>query len=237
MKEIKIKEIFDKHYSSLGEFVEKKFIKKAKQTFNEIYNTPLPESVKIAGTILQTCNIRYGDFLEEIINLFLQENGFILKQSESSKTLNYDLFFETDNELYVGEIKIRDNHDSSKKVGQIDNLIIKTKKQKELNNKKKVISIIYFIDPSENKNSSYYRERLQSEKDNNNFDDFEIFFGDDLFEKFQLKKEWDLMKYFIKELNIKVKKNNGIYKIISNYIKDLEIDDPVIKNKLLNHFE
>ena len=138
MDKKRIKEIFDKHFSKLGEYFDEKVIQNKDKLFNDFYRIPLTIKDLISGTIFNTCNIRYGDFLEEIINEFLMENGVNISLVDKKKG-NYDLLFKIDDILYVGEIKIRDNHDSTKKQGQISNLIEKASLQKEKNPNIKVI--------------------------------------------------------------------------------------------------
>ncbi|QBF34849.1 hypothetical protein EG856_02920 [Mycoplasmopsis phocirhinis] len=76
MDKDKIKQIFEKHYQSLALNLSKKIDSSKNDikldNFNQtsLYRTPLIDSDFIGGSIFNTCNIRYGDFLEEIINLF-----------------------------------------------------------------------------------------------------------------------------------------------------------------------
>jgi hypothetical protein len=55
---------------------------------------------------------------------------------------------------------VRDDHDSSKKTGQVDNFEKKLRKLKSEYGSN-LIGIMYFIDPSLSKNRNYYRGRLQ----------------------------------------------------------------------------
>ncbi|MGL5732517.1 MAG: hypothetical protein ACRCXE_00365 [Metamycoplasmataceae bacterium] len=205
-----IKAIFDKHFDSLDKYLVDKVIKKYSETFNITYNVPLPVKTKIEGTILQTCNIRYGDFLEDVINIFLEKNYIII--NKESKNKNYDLLFEDSGVIYVGEIKIRDNHDSTKKRGQLENLTKKVKEQKTKNLNKKIVALFYFIDPNQRKNGSWYSNELQNLKNDKLVDDFIICYGDDLYIKFNLKEEWEKIVEMINSINEEYIKNNYIIK-------------------------
>ena len=219
MDKKRIKEIFDKHFSKLGEYFDEKVIQNKDKLFNDFYRIPLTIKDLISGTIFNTCNIRYGDFLEEIINEFLMENGVNISLVDKKKG-NYDLLFKIDDILYVGEIKIRDNHDSTKKQGQISNLIEKASLQKEKNPNIKVIAIFFFIDPNEKKNGKFYLDQLNLCVEKHIFDDGKVFYGDEIFKELGFYKEWNKLKNEITNFNINLKKENYIFKVIDDYLKE-----------------
>ena len=219
MNKKRIEEIFNKHFKELGKYFDKKAIQNKEKLFDDFYHVPLSTKDLISGTIFNTCNIRYGDFLEEIINEFLKENGAIISLEDKQKG-NYDLLFKIDDILYVGEIKIRDNHDSTKKQGQISNLTKKASLQKEKNPNFKVMAIFFFIDPNEKKNGKFYLEELNSCIDKHLFDDAKVFYGDEIFDELRLTNEWNKLKNDIIDLNINLKNKNYIFIIISNYLKE-----------------
>ncbi len=220
----KIKKIFKRHFGEkICDFIINKSIKKEAETFDLLYNPPFSNKYRIIGSIFTTSNIRYGDFLEEVINEFLKENGANLVKSENSKY--YDLFFEKNNKLYVGEIKIRDNHDSTKKVGQIENLILKAKIEKTSNKNREVIAIMNFISPFDKKNHNYYKNRLTDAVREKYFDDFKVFFGDELFHELGIIEEWNKTKKLIYTHNEEIRSSDGFIKIILNYIKENEEED------------
>lgn len=237
MNKKKIEEIFNKHFEGLGEYFNKKAIQNKEKSFDDFYYVPLPTKDLISGTIFNTCNIRYGDFLEEIINEFLIENGAIIPLEDKRKG-NYDLLFKIDDILYVGEIKIRDNHDSTKKLGQISNLTEKALLQKEKNDNLKVIAIFFFIDPNEKKNRKFYLEELNLCVDKHLFDDAKVFYGDEIFDELKLTNEWKKLKNDIVNFNIKLKRTNHIFKIINNYLKgkydEIEYNEIIRRIKLFN---
>lgn len=219
MNKKRIEEIFNKHFKELGKYFDKKVIQNKEKLFDDFYHVPLSTKDLISGTIFNTCNIRYGDFLEEIINEFLIENGDIISLEDKQKG-NYDLLFKIDDILYVGEIKIRDNHDSTKKKGQISNLTEKASLQKEKNPNLKVMAIFFFIDPNEKKNGKFYLEELKSCIDKHLFDDAKVFYGDEIFDELRLTNEWNKLKNDIIDLNINLKNKNYIFKIINDYLKE-----------------
>ena len=97
---------------------------------------------KLIQNITQSCEIKFGHFIEEILGEYIDEMGYErldknIGLDEEGNQLNADQIFrmiETNNNcnnnlknrIFLIEQKIRDDHDSSKKRGQYLNLI-KTK--------------------------------------------------------------------------------------------------------------
>jgi hypothetical protein len=92
----------------------------------------------------QSNEIKLGDFIEDIVTEYFCLLGYknLSKRIGSYKTnererqvekpLLVDQIFEKDGIIYVIEQKIRDDHDSTKKQGQIQNFEKKISKVREL---------------------------------------------------------------------------------------------------------
>jgi len=125
---------------------------------------PTKPGAKILQYILQSHEIRFGDAFEELIEEILRELGFsILNKSivgENSDSLSLDQYYEGKGVYYFIEQKVRDDHDSTKKRGQISNFETKLetlyKKHKD-----KLVGIMYFIDPDLSKNKNFYLPELK----------------------------------------------------------------------------
>jgi len=125
---------------------------------------PTKPGAKILQHILQSHEIRFGDAFEELIEEILRELNFsILNKSivgESGDSLSLDQYYENRGVHYFIEQKVRDDHDSTKKRGQISNFETKLetlyKKHKD-----KLVGIMYFIDPDLSKNKNYYLPELK----------------------------------------------------------------------------
>ena len=70
--------------------------------------------------------------------------------------LGVDQIFLIDNELHFVEQKIRDDHDSTKKRGQIDNFEKKLEVINDTYSNRTIFGYFYFIDDSFNKNKKFY---------------------------------------------------------------------------------
>jgi hypothetical protein len=138
---------------------------------------------KIIQNVTQSNEIKFGDFMEEIVTDYIGLHGYNnLKKrliSEGGNDLNVDQLFENDYNIFLVEQKIRDDHDSTKKRGQFENFLKKIEFIKKQSNKK-IIAIMWFIDDSKTKNKNYYLEQMESHK----FSSIEmkLFYGADFFD-------------------------------------------------------
>lgn len=126
---------------------------------------PTKPKAKILQNLLQSHEIRFGDAFEEVIEEYFREFGYKILEKKivngDNDELNLDQCFKFNNKVYFIEQKIRDDHDSTKKRGQIENF---EKKLNEMINKygeRNLVGIFYFIDPDLRKNKNYYKAELE----------------------------------------------------------------------------
>jgi len=84
------------------------------------------------------------------------------KQIFSGEDLDIDQHLIKDDIVYFVEQKVRDDHDSSKKRGQISNFENKIELLCKLHENKKMRGFFYFIDPSLLKNKNFYATEIQT---------------------------------------------------------------------------
>ena len=160
---------------------------------------PTKPKAKILQNLLQSHEIRFGDAFEEIIEEYLKEFGYeILNKrfvNSDDDELNLDQCFKDKNTVYFIEQKIRDDHDSTKKRGQIANF---EKKLNEMVNKygeKNLVGIFYFIDPDLQKNKNYYKAELEKMARDYGVK-ICLSYGVELFDFLQQGKIWsEILKY------------------------------------------
>lgn len=124
---------------------------------------PTTPRVKLQQNILQSREIRMGDALEKIVRCYLQENGCEILGGDvqiGGKRKNIDLHFRRGEDVFVVEQKVRDDHDSTKKSGQIRDFLSKLESGISENGAKRTRGGIFFVDPSLSKNREYYRKEL-----------------------------------------------------------------------------
>ena len=161
---------------------------------------PTKPGAKILQHLLQSHEIRFGDAIEELITEIIGDLGYrnLPKNIRNSggETLSIDQYFTDGNTYYFIEQKVRDDHDSTKKRGQINNF---EKKLEILHNSHggNLIGIMYFIDPDLRKNQNFYIEKLRE------FSGFygvelRLFYGRELFEYFNSPQVWDDLIQWLK---------------------------------------
>lgn len=131
--------------------------------------------------------VRFGNALEEIVHLFLERNGAKFLDRHYVAQHDCDQLFTYLDKTVLIEQKVRDDHDSSKKVGQITNF--KDKKialQKSFDN---FYAASWFIDDGLRKNQAYYAGQLT--------DPYELCYGSEIEEFLELIFDDDRAKGFV----------------------------------------
>lgn len=193
MKFEEFSEIFNK---VIFEGSKRKFIEKladSPERYISLFRPTKPKA-KVLQNILQSQEILFGNAFEVCLNRYVELIGYKLLPryiQYNNKNLYIDLLFEKDENIYVSEIKIRDDHDSSKKSGQIENFEKKIDAVTSIYNGKKIFGILYFIDPSLNKNKRYYEEKMLEIKSDYLLQDARVLYGKEFFEFLNSSHVWD----------------------------------------------
>lgn len=169
---------------------------------------------KLIQNITQSCEIKFGDFIEEVLTAYISEMGYLnldkhIGYDDEGNPLNADQCFIKDNIVYLIEQKVRDDHDSTKKRGQYSNFIKKIKVLKKKFPDNKIIVCMWFSDESLIKNKKFYLEQISNNTDNQI--NIYLFYGKELFEK--LFDRIDIWNEFIEYL--KQNKTERSSKILS----------------------
>ena len=97
-----------------------------------IFRPTTPE-LKLIQNITQSHEISFGDFVEDIITVYLGKyyKNLPKRATYKGETILFDQLFEYNNKIFMIEQKMRDDHDSTKKRGQFENFIKKVEYLKE----------------------------------------------------------------------------------------------------------
>lgn len=194
---------------------------------------PTKPKAKVLQHLLQSHEIRFGDAMEEIISEFLINWEYKVLPKiifpdplNPKRTLDIDQYFTDGKFYYFIEQKIRDDHDSTKKRGQINNFEAKLEFLYR-KHKSELEGIMYFIDPDLTKNKNYYLKQLKNMQKTYGIE-LMLFYGKELFEHFGKIDAWDtLIKWLsrwkeslpeLPEINFDRNPEKSF-----NEIKDLEI--------------
>lgn len=158
---------------------------------------PTTPRLKLLQNLLQSREIRFGDALEEIFTGLISAMGFtpLTKRFQTKHDdLSCDQYFCTPDrtKYYLIEQKVRDDHDSTKKRGQIENFRKKLEYLKTLHGTS-LSGIMYFIDPALHKNERYYRKEIEALQHTLEIP-VALFYDGGLFQHLQGHTEtWDLL--------------------------------------------
>jgi len=126
---------------------------------------PSKPEAKLLQNLLQSNEIRFGDAFEVAIKQYFIDKGWqSLPQNITSKegdALNIDQLLMKDDKVLFIEQKIRDDHDSTKKRGQVSNFEKKLEGLLSIYGNKLTWGFFYFIDPGTIKNKRFYQLELK----------------------------------------------------------------------------
>ena len=196
---------------------------------------------KLVQNITQSREIKFGDIVEELSTEYIERLGFQtfnknLGKDENGDNLNVDQYFTDGNTIYIAEMKIRDDHDSTKKRGQYSNFQKKIKLIMQKNPGKHIDASMWFVDDGLVKNKNYYKSMMDSE----NFDNcsLHLYYGGEFFSSLKGGQQaWDEFIAILTEYRIQ---NSQTEVSIPDFGKSDEIYNALVKlptkywNKLLS---
>ena len=169
-----------------------KSIAESPQRYVGLFRSTKP-SAKMRQNLSQSQEIKFGDAFEEIIKAYIEEYGYTNLErnikDKNGNSFSIDQYFSVPEGHIFIEQKVRDDHDSTKKQGQISNFEKKLDILLKQHAKGELTGIFYFIDPSFNKNKNYYNReinRLKETKHKNLY----LFYGNELFAHLQHSETW-----------------------------------------------
>lgn len=118
---------------------------------------------KVIQFLLQSHEIRFGNAIQQVIGYIIRKLGYRVEMEAeyrlNDETLVIDMIVFRNPALII-EMKIRDDHDSSKKRGQITNFEKKIEAFVKSNPEANVEGVFWFVDPTMRKNEDYYKKEL-----------------------------------------------------------------------------
>jgi len=145
--------------------------------------------------LLQSNEIRFGDAFEVVIEKYFQSEDFKvlpknINLTNSTEQLKIDQLLKKDNQILFIEQKVRDDHDSSKKRGQIANFEKKLEAVSNQYAENEIKGFFYFIDPSLVKNKRFYEGELAKLEQAYEVG-LSVCYGKELFESINLPNMWN----------------------------------------------
>lgn len=135
---------------------------------------PTKPKTKLIQNITQSHEIKFGDALENIFEDYFRALGFEMlpkrlsaRETKDNKDYDIDQLFKKGNIIYLIEQKVRDDHDSTKKRGQLKNFNDKIDAVIKRYPNKQIVAIMWFIDDALTKNKRYYEKEVDDLNKNN----------------------------------------------------------------------
>lgn len=203
---------------------------------------PTKPKAKLLQNLLQSHEIRFGDAFEQIIEEYLIECDYkILTKSlkyEINDKLEVDQLFEKSGITYFVEQKVRDDHDSTKKRGQINNFEKKLDTIINIYGEENTKGFFYFIDPSLTKNKKYYLKELEIMSIDYGVE-LHLFYGDEFFSFINKNNIWSEILLHLKKWRLELPDTPIINFDINPFESFSEIKDlpPIIFRKLFDDEE
>lgn len=159
----------------------------------------LKDPKNILQNLLQSHEIRFGDAFENVIEEYLKIKGCTILPkrftNDNGDILNIDQCFKKGDKIYFVEQKVRDDHDSTKKRGQIQNFEKKLDVMLNEYGEKDLVGVFYFIDPDLVKNKNFYSDELNKMTNDYNVETH-IFYGKALFDYLGYSDIWkEILEY------------------------------------------
>lgn len=202
---------------------------------------PTKPKAKIIQNLSQSHEIRFGDAFEKLIAEYLRDNGFNILEKKfqyQGYDLEMDQLFSKGNTLFFVEQKLRDDHDSTKKRGQIDNFEKKIDVIRKKYRHKKIKGLFYFIDDGLRKNKKFYQEEISKMSDDYGLSLY-LSYGKDFFDKLNKPAIWNEIIRHLRKWKTSIPDLPEINfdetpRISFREIKDLK---PLIYRKLFNNHD
>ncbi len=196
--------------------------------------------LKLIQNLLQSREIRFGDALEVVIRDIIEGLGYVnlprKVQLSENEFLNMDQYFTVPDEsrFYLVEQKVRDDHDSSKKKGQIGNFESKLNYLHTLHGSS-LVGIMYFIDPALTKNANYYSKKLKELSDRVGVP-VQLFYNGDFFEYLSGSTEsWELLRNSLLSWRNTVPDDVSLNCDLANDLDELKTLAPSLWFKLISN--
>ena len=162
---------------------------------------PTKPQTKIVQNLSQSHEIRFGDAFELLIEEYLKEKKYHIldkKIEYNNEKLEIDQLFSNNETIFFVEQKIRDDHDSTKKRGQIDNFERKIEFIIDKYSNTNLQGFFYFIDDSFNKNKNFYQKEIDSLSKDYGIS-LHLCYGKEFFECIKQTSIWEEILKYLKE--------------------------------------
>lgn len=157
---------------------------------------------KIRKFLMQSIEIKVGMATEEILKILFEAKGYKLEEKSiivNGKRTEIDLLFKKRNKFILIELKMRDDHDSTKQQVMIQDFNNKIKYLNDIHGKN-LKAILYFVDDGIKRNKKFYLTEIDKLQDKYPIE-ICLLYGKELFENEKQIELWDVLEEYFEKKN------------------------------------
>ena len=213
---------------------------------------------KLLQNVTQSREIKFGDFIEELSTEYISILGYRnfakdLGYDSNGDKLNVDQYFTDGQKIYFCEMKIRDDHDSTKKRGQYENFQKKLSFIKLQHPNQIIDGSMWFVDETLIKNKKYYLQMMKDEPIDSRIN-LHLYYGSEFFRNLANGDEaWNEIINYLEEYRLENANKDDIdmpdfgsseviyeqlLRLSDNYIKKLfsnNVEYELLRNELFGN--
>lgn len=168
---------------------------------------------QISANIAISKKIKFGYFLENLFQRIFTSFGFEILPNKINNYKNsskVDILMKKENTIFLIEQKVRDDHDNSKKVGQIQNYFEKINAIRNVYPNYNIKSYFWFISEWFTKNRNYYQNKIKEFNDDNKWQQSFLVYAHELFATLlEDTKIWsNILEYISKQRQKHIENDN-----------------------------
>ena len=172
---------------------------------NIIYNNIDYTKNYLLNLLIELQNSNFCNAFKKIFKKYFSELGYqnldkVIENNNENRReyLDLDQLFTDKKYIYFVEQKVRDDHDSTKKRGQMQNFEDKIISLLKMYNETQIKSYTYFIDPSLIKNKNFYIDEIKKIEEDYNVSS-KLCYGEEFWEDIGHGEVWEELLLYLKK--------------------------------------
>jgi len=151
---------------------------------------------KVSGYLTQRQEIQLGSAIEQVYEVLLEERGFHQLDIEltdgNGRALKADQVARSPaGHIILIEQKLRDDHDSTKRKGQIQNFREKLEALRRQHHQDRILGFFHFEEVAPQKNKSYYGAEIRQIEEEIENTEMHLTYDGELFQRLEIPEAWD----------------------------------------------
>jgi len=169
---------------------------------------------KVSGFLTQRQEIQLGSAIEQVYEVLLEERGFeqlaVELTDSNGNALRADQVARSpEGHIILIEQKLRDDHDSTKREGQIQNFRKKVASLRQQHPRDRILGFFHFEEEEPKKNKNYYKTNLSQIENEMKNTKMHLTYDGELFRTLEIPDAWDELMDHLKRWK-QTREGNGL---------------------------